>query len=101
MSAESTLQKAIIDIDNKRAASYDFTASLYYLIGYPEWKYRRIGFDFLGLTPGDTVVEIGCGAGLNFGLLEQAVGPEGCIIDVDLTEAMREHLIGVEYQECI
>jgi len=88
MSAESTLQKDIIDIYDKRAATYDFTANLYYLIGYPEWKYRRMAIDALRLKPGDTIVEIGCGTGLNFELLERTVGPEGRIIGVDLTEAM-------------
>ncbi|HSD51404.1 MAG TPA: methyltransferase domain-containing protein, partial [Candidatus Methylomirabilis sp.] len=40
------------------------------------------------LGPGDTVVEIGCGTGLNFGLLRDAVGPKGRVVGVDLTEAM-------------
>ncbi|MBT7755451.1 MAG: methyltransferase domain-containing protein, partial [Candidatus Magasanikbacteria bacterium] len=44
----------------------------------------------LHLRPGDTVVEIGCGTGLNFGLLRDAVGPSGRIVGVDLTDAMLE-----------
>lgn len=72
----------------KRSAHYDFTANLYYLIGFREWTYRRYAVDALGLQPGDTVVEIGCGTGLNFGLLQDAVGTEGRIIGVDLTDTM-------------
>jgi demethylmenaquinone methyltransferase/2-methoxy-6-polyprenyl-1,4-benzoquinol methylase len=33
-------------------------------------------------------VELGCGTGLNFPLLQEKVGPEGGIIGVDLTDAM-------------
>jgi demethylmenaquinone methyltransferase/2-methoxy-6-polyprenyl-1,4-benzoquinol methylase len=45
----------------------------------------------LQLRRGDTVVEIGCGTGLNFGLLQEAVVPEGRIVGVDLTDAMLAH----------
>jgi demethylmenaquinone methyltransferase/2-methoxy-6-polyprenyl-1,4-benzoquinol methylase len=34
------------------------------------------------------VVEIACGTGLNFSLIEQAIGPGGRIVGVDLTDAM-------------
>jgi len=34
------------------------------------------------------VVEIGCGTGRNFALLERAVGPGGAVIAVDVSEAM-------------
>jgi demethylmenaquinone methyltransferase/2-methoxy-6-polyprenyl-1,4-benzoquinol methylase len=34
------------------------------------------------------VVDIACGTGLNFPLLEKAVGPGGRIVGVDLTDAM-------------
>jgi ubiquinone/menaquinone biosynthesis C-methylase UbiE len=34
------------------------------------------------------VVDIACGTGLNFSLIEQAIGPEGRIVGVDLTDAM-------------
>jgi demethylmenaquinone methyltransferase/2-methoxy-6-polyprenyl-1,4-benzoquinol methylase len=45
----------------------------------------------LGLRPGDTVVDIACGTGLNFPLLEEAIGPGGRIVGVDLTDAMLAH----------
>jgi len=72
----------------KRARRYDFTANLFYLIGFREWDYRKQAVAALHLRPGDTVVEIGCGTGLNFSLLEDAVGSQGRIIGVDLTDAM-------------
>lgn len=72
----------------KRSAFYDFSANLYYLIGFREQAYRRKAVAALHLKRGDTVVEIGCGTGLNFSLLQSAVGPEGKIIGVDLTAEM-------------
>lgn len=74
----------------KRAGLYDLTANLYYLIGFREQAYRKQAVAALGLRRGDTVVEIGCGTGLNFPLLFRAVGPEGKIIGVDLTKEMLE-----------
>jgi demethylmenaquinone methyltransferase/2-methoxy-6-polyprenyl-1,4-benzoquinol methylase len=88
MSTYTDLRKEIVDIYQKRAGNYDFTANLYYLIGYPEWKYRRLTIDRLQLEPGDSVVEIGCGTGLNFGLVQERIGPTGKLIGVDLTDAM-------------
>lgn len=93
----------------KRARHYDFTANLFYLLGFREWAYRKKAIAALALKPGDTVVELGCGTGINFSLLEKAVGPGGRIIGVDLTDAMldqarkraREHgWNNVELIEC-
>ena len=88
MAINADLRERIVDIYRKRADNYDFTANLYYLIGYPEWKYRRLTIDRLNLEPGYTVLEIGCGTGLNFGLVEERIGPTGKLIGVDLTDAM-------------
>jgi len=79
---------AIAELYRKRAVNYDFTANLYYLIGFREYAYRRIAVEALSLKRGDTVVEIGCGTGLNFGLIEQQIGPKGKLIGVNLTEQM-------------
>ena len=78
----------IRDLYKKRAANYDVLANLYYLIGFRENKYRKIAVEKLDLEQGDTVVEIGCGTGLNLRFLRNAVGEEGKIIGVDLTEEM-------------
>ena len=42
------------------------------------------------LRPGATVVDIGCGAGMDLLLAAYAVGPTGRAIGVDMTEAMTE-----------
>lgn len=81
----------LIDLYRLRAAWYDFSANLYYLIGFREAWYRKQAVAALGLWPGDTVVEVGCGTGLNFKYLREAVGEQGQIIGLDLTDAMLEH----------
>lgn len=78
----------LLGLYRRRARRYDITANLYYLIGFREVAFRKAAVRALALRPGDTVVEIGCGTGLNFGLLERAVGPAGRIVGVDLTDAM-------------
>jgi ubiquinone/menaquinone biosynthesis C-methylase UbiE len=81
-------KQEIVQLYRKRSRWYDFTANLYYLIGFREWAYRKQAATALNLQPGNTVVEIGCGTGLNFSLLQKSVGDDGKIIGVDLTEAM-------------
>lgn len=83
-----TTREEVRDIDQRRAAWYDLTANLYYLLGFREQAYRRLAAEALTVSAGDTVVEIGCGTGLNFPLVEQRIGAEGHLIGVDLTEAM-------------
>ncbi len=78
----------IVEVYRRRAARYDFTANLYYLIGFRLEACRRAAVAQLALQPGDSVVEVGCGTGLNFRLLQRLVGPTGRIIGVDLTDAM-------------
>lgn len=78
----------IIDLYRKRARNYDFSAQLYYLLGFRLASYRERAVAALKLHAGDAVVDIACGTGANFPLLEQAIGPKGKIIGVDLTDAM-------------
>ena len=42
----------------------------------------------LDLSPGDTVVDLGCGTGANLPHLRDAVGPTGTVVGVDLTPGM-------------
>lgn len=81
-------QQKLKQIYRKRSRWYDFSANLYYLLGFREQAYRKKAVAALDLNPGDTVVEIGCGTGLNFSLLQREIGKEGRIIGMDLTEAM-------------
>lgn len=76
------------DLYRKRAGFYDFSANLYYLIGFREHAYRKRAVEALKIKNGDSVVEIGCGTGLNFSLLQQKIGPKGKLVGVDLTDKM-------------
>jgi ubiquinone/menaquinone biosynthesis C-methylase UbiE len=42
----------------------------------------------LGLQPGDVVLDAGCGTGLSFGLLREAVGSDGQVIGVESSPQM-------------
>jgi ubiquinone/menaquinone biosynthesis C-methylase UbiE len=78
----------LIETYRKKAKHYDFTTRLYPVPGYPQRAQRLRTVQALGLRAGDTVIDIACGTGLNFPLIEQVIGPEGRIVGVDLTDAM-------------
>jgi demethylmenaquinone methyltransferase/2-methoxy-6-polyprenyl-1,4-benzoquinol methylase len=81
-------QERLIETYRKKAKHYDITSRLYPVPGYPQRTQRLRAVQALGLRPDDTVVDMACGTGLNFRLLEKVVGPGGRIIGVDLTDAM-------------
>jgi demethylmenaquinone methyltransferase/2-methoxy-6-polyprenyl-1,4-benzoquinol methylase len=78
----------LIGTYRRKARHYDVTSRLYPVPGYPQRSQRTRAVQALGLHPGDTVVDVACGTGLNFSRLQQAIGPEGRIVGVDLTDAM-------------
>jgi ubiquinone/menaquinone biosynthesis C-methylase UbiE len=78
----------VIATYRKKAKHYNIVSQLYPVPGYPQRAQRRRAIEALGLRPGDTVVDIACGTGQNFPLIEHAIGPEGRIVGVDLTDAM-------------
>lgn len=53
-----------------------------------EEKLRRRAVHKLELRPGETVLDLACGTGLNFPYLEDVVGAEGKIIGVDYSPDM-------------
>jgi ubiquinone/menaquinone biosynthesis C-methylase UbiE len=81
-------RERLIATYRKKARHYDLTSRLYPAPGYPQHGQRLRAVRALGLRPGDTVVDMACGTGLNFSLLEAAIGPSGRLIGVDLTDAM-------------
>jgi ubiquinone/menaquinone biosynthesis C-methylase UbiE len=81
-------QERLIETYRKKAKHYDITSRLYPAPGYPQREQRIRAVRALGLRPGDSVIDMACGTGLNFRLLEKVVGPSGRIVGVDLTDAM-------------
>jgi demethylmenaquinone methyltransferase/2-methoxy-6-polyprenyl-1,4-benzoquinol methylase len=72
----------------RTARFYDAAVWMYRLAGVHH--HRQLAVAALALRPGDTVVDMACGTGLNLGLLHAAVGPAGRIVGVDLSDAMLE-----------
>lgn len=73
-------------------ARYDRLAPVY---GVFEWMYalpllgvRRKSVGALALAPGDAVLEVGCGSGRNFGLIEDGIGADGVLYGVDMSPGM-------------
>ena len=88
MSRLDAKQERLIEIYRKKAKHYEIVSRLYPVPGYPQQAQRRRAVQALRLRPGCTVVDIACGTGQNFPLIEQAIGADGRIIGVDLTDAM-------------
>lgn len=81
-------KEEVRDVYRKRAENYDFTVQLYRLLGFRMDAYREQAIESLHLKAGDTVVDIACGTGANFPLLQEKVGQGGKIVGVDFTDAM-------------
>ena len=88
MSQTDSTREHLIETYRKKARHYDITSQFYPVPGYPQRGQRLRAVQALALRPGDSVVDIACGTGLNFSPIEQAIGPEGRIVGVDLTDAM-------------
>lgn len=71
---------SIAEFYGENAALYDRIATL-----PPVGRWRARAAAALSLSPGDTVVEMGCGTGANLPYLRRAVGPAGRVVGVDLT----------------
>jgi ubiquinone/menaquinone biosynthesis C-methylase UbiE len=69
--------------------SYDKMSRWYDLLaGSSEEKYKRMGLDLLKAKPGETILEIGCGTGSSLVDLADAVGPDGTILGMDISNGM-------------
>jgi demethylmenaquinone methyltransferase/2-methoxy-6-polyprenyl-1,4-benzoquinol methylase len=91
MSRTDRTREDLIETYRKKAKHYDITSRFYPAPGYPQRAHRLRAVQALGLRPGDRVIDIACGTGLNFPLLEEVIGPDGRIVGVDVTDAMLAH----------
>lgn len=81
----------VVQTYSRRSKKYDSVVKVFDLFSsfgfnIPAW--REAAIRDLHLKPGDTVIDLGCGTGLTFPALYQAVGPAGRIIGVDISPAM-------------
>ena len=53
-----------------------------------ERRFRQRSVQRLDLSPGDRVIELGCGRGNSLARLREAVGPDGTVIGVDYSSGM-------------
>ena len=81
-------ENKVVTAYRKYAENYDLAVKFYRLLGLKIGKYRKLTADSLELSKGDTVVELGCGTGLNFSLILDVIGSEGKLIGVDITDKM-------------
>ena len=88
MSQTDRTREHLIETYRKKAKHYDITSRLYPAPGYPQRAQRLRAVQALGLRAGDSVIDVACGTGLNFPLIEKVIGPGGRIVGVDLTDAM-------------
>ena len=65
----------LIETYRKKATHYDISSRFYPVPGYPQRAQRLRAVQALGLRAGDSVIDIACGTGLNFPLIEEAIGP--------------------------
>ncbi len=67
---------------------YRRNARFYDLLGGGVPGLRARAIARMDLRPGEVVLDFGCGTGLSLDLLEQAIGPQGRIIGVELSPDM-------------
>jgi ubiquinone/menaquinone biosynthesis C-methylase UbiE len=70
---------------------YDIVAPIYdRAISRTYLPYRQLAIKTLRLQPGHTVLDIGCGTGLNFDLILDEIGTRGFLIGIDSSGKMLE-----------
>lgn len=78
----------ISSVISSAARTYGRDAGQYDARTGPFEPYRRRIVDSLPIERGDVVLDIGCGTGLCFSLLQERVGPGGTIVGVDASRQM-------------
>ncbi|MCZ7665345.1 MAG: class I SAM-dependent methyltransferase [Thermoleophilia bacterium] len=79
-------QRLLLDVYARRSGSYD--RFVYAVTLGLHHRLRTSLVRKLALRPGTVVLDLACGTGLNFAALEQAVGPAGRIVGVDVSADM-------------
>ena len=81
-------ERAVSDARYRHLArSYDTATGMFN-------AYRARAVRLLQLTPGEVVIDVGCGTGLCFSYLQQRIGPTGWIIGIDRSPEMLDQAEG-------
>jgi S-adenosylmethionine-diacylgycerolhomoserine-N-methlytransferase len=77
-------------VNVRRVERYTYAAKWYDLLSVePVYSPgRMVAIEAMGLQPGDRVMDLGCGTGLNFAPLMAAIGPTGRIVGLDRSQPM-------------
>jgi acyl dehydratase/ubiquinone/menaquinone biosynthesis C-methylase UbiE len=76
------------DVTHSAATLYRRVAGSYDLSTAWLEPYRRRAISQLRLQPGDVVLDVGCGTGLNFERIQDAIGPGGRLTGIDPSPEM-------------
>ena len=86
-----SVSKKVRERYTKLAPRYYGLVSFWAKVGFcPMERYRGQAVAAMKVKEGDTVLEIGCGTGLNFSHIQKRIGPTGRLIALDYTPAMIE-----------
>ena len=89
MAARRVTRIAVMPPDRRLAlAKYRWRAPVYDLGAVYLDPIRRRAIDKLRLRRGEVVLDVGCGTGLSFPLIEDGIGPEGRVIGIELSPEM-------------
>src|SRR5205814_8676557 len=77
VSQSDSTREHLIETYRKKAKHYDITSRFYPAPDYPQRAQRLRAVQALGLRSGDSVIDMACGTGLNFPLIEGVIGPDG------------------------
>lgn len=81
----------VLQSKDETRAFYDKISGVYDLLAeQSEGPVRKAGLDKLAVAQGERVLEIGYGTGHCLVQLAEAVGPEGKVFGIDLSEGMRK-----------
>jgi demethylmenaquinone methyltransferase/2-methoxy-6-polyprenyl-1,4-benzoquinol methylase len=72
----------------RRQAAYTSGADLYETRTRTLHHWRQRAVELLAPRPGDVVLDVGCGSGLCFDLLQERVGPGGTVVGIDASAEM-------------
>jgi ubiquinone/menaquinone biosynthesis C-methylase UbiE len=78
--------EAVQGLYDRLAPVYDVGAWIFRPLGAHHLQKQAV--ELLDLRPGDTVVDLGCGTGVNLSVLADAVGEHGQVVGVDLSQGM-------------